>query len=113
MEDSTIKLTRFLLESARAAHRKGKRFEKLINKLRSDVEKLDEEFDRFKDDWNSELRDYIFQLHDIPEDKEDAYIRDPAQNVMSTYFFENKMDIETCMAKLAEQLSLIKEAGDE
>lgn len=112
MEDSTTKLTRFLLVSARAAHQQGKRFEKLINKLRLDVEKLDEELDRFKNELNNEFRNQIFSLHDIPEDKEDQYIRDPAQDVISEYCFENTMDIDTCIAKLNEQLNLIEEGGE-
>lgn len=102
--------TRFLLEAARAVNRKGKLLDELINKFQADVEALDQVTDELFEQVSNQFRKEIFAINNVSDDgdREHELLRNDANDTLSNFFFQDTMDIDSCMAKLNEQLRLIK-----
>ncbi len=96
--------TRFLLLAGRTIQQRNEPYLMLLKKLRRDIETLEAATYEMFDVTNSDFRNELYKLHNVPEEDK---IRDELQDILSEYFFADDADVEACMVKFRERLDEI------
>ncbi|WP_207953235.1 hypothetical protein [Paenibacillus agricola] len=94
-------------------NQKSDLLDKQISKLRIELEELQAAHDGAFSLVDEGFRDKIFQLNGIPElDKDGNHCRDLAEDVLSKFFYEDALDVDSCLKEFYRQLGVIQKEID-
>lgn len=109
MEANIHDKTRFMLQTVRVVSSKIDPLYKLIDKLRSDANELEQVIDKTFAGLDEDFRNDVFEINNVPALPE---FRDKLHDIMSKYLFDDTDDIDSCLREFQQQLSKIKKQSE-